>query len=479
MRYLRVIVLCIVLSVLPWAEALAAAVPGTPFERAQIQQLCSWVAVSTYDSRINALAREELAAAGWKVKKFNETTEDAEAKFYIVSRELPGQAPMYILAITGTQSLKDVKVDLNLRKVFFGGKTQAEFFSAAQRSDVTAKDPMVHKGFNDYTNTAFFTRVIDGRTFGERLRDELKTHPDAKLFLTGHSLGGAVATLLGTRLMALGVPSNQLEIITFGAPAVGNAAFARAYGDALPLDRVVIDGDPIKMILQSLPHGYAQFGATTEWARNENSDHLHHEMFVYADAAVRNFYDQKAAAEKRGEDTTTYHAEPPVQSAVYVMPMTIAVDKKIRNDLPYMKLILRDALKNRLSGVVFSERSQETLAEACEAAQKAGCHYILREDFTGKRRKDENYNFLMSMQEEIYDTDGRTLSVQDANTDTRLITPLEAFLYDQTLMRERREQLLVKKDIPQPKLQLEGMKETAATAKNPVEEQGKINNETH
>jgi hypothetical protein len=58
---------------------------------------------------------------------------------------------------------------------------------------------------------------------------------DRPLFLTGHSMGGALAVLTASRLAKLGHP--PVATYTFGAPRVGDAAFCASY--ALPTYRIV------------------------------------------------------------------------------------------------------------------------------------------------------------------------------------------------------------------------------------------------
>jgi len=68
---------------------------------------------------------------------------------------------------------------------------------------------------------------------------------DRPLWLTGHSLGGALAVLAGWRLKRKFIPVHQ--IYTFGAPMVGNAETAEAIDRELPdrIFRYVNDHDPV------------------------------------------------------------------------------------------------------------------------------------------------------------------------------------------------------------------------------------------
>jgi hypothetical protein len=72
------------------------------------------------------------------------------------------------------------------------------------------------------------------RTWGkiEKLLDAAQDKP---LFLTGHSMGGALAVLTACRLAKLGRP--PVAAYTFGAPRVGDPTFCAGY--ALPTYRVV------------------------------------------------------------------------------------------------------------------------------------------------------------------------------------------------------------------------------------------------
>ena len=55
----------------------------------------------------------------------------------------------------------------------------------------------------------------------------------ARLLVTGHSLGGALATLAAFDIKQA-VPALRMEVYTFGTPYPGNRAFAREYDALLP-----------------------------------------------------------------------------------------------------------------------------------------------------------------------------------------------------------------------------------------------------
>jgi len=91
------------------------------------------------------------------------------------------------------------------------------------------------------------------------LHTHLIAHPHKEVFFTGHSLGGALATLAAYDLRTSPFPDNgpflprgRVAVATFGAPKAGNAAWTAAYDAAVPHHwRVAVAGD----IVCGLPHG--------------------------------------------------------------------------------------------------------------------------------------------------------------------------------------------------------------------------------
>jgi len=61
----------------------------------------------------------------------------------------------------------------------------------------------------------------------KKVRDLLAQYPDAQIYITGHSLGGALAVLCALEFKRQKLP--VAEVITFGQPRVGNQVFADIY----------------------------------------------------------------------------------------------------------------------------------------------------------------------------------------------------------------------------------------------------------
>lgn len=118
---------------------------------------------------------------------------------------------------------------------FRGSESKADWNANFQAvKDPGPLDGGVHEGFQD----AFHAATFDiGSAIG-RLRDN-----DQQVWITGHSLGGALAVLLAATLRAAGPPSRVpvTGLYTFGSPRVGDKRFAKQFDLALdgPNFRVV------------------------------------------------------------------------------------------------------------------------------------------------------------------------------------------------------------------------------------------------
>jgi hypothetical protein len=122
-----------------------------------------------------------------------------------------------VASIRGTESLANWIENLELSHAF----------------PVTApswmpQDIKIHKGF--YSVYQDLTSV--GMT--DTMVNTIKAHPNATILIVGHSLGGAIATMMASDLAA----NHNIvadDVYTFGQPRVGNEAFAMWY-------RSTIDG---------------------------------------------------------------------------------------------------------------------------------------------------------------------------------------------------------------------------------------------
>jgi len=102
----------------------------------------------------------------------------------------------------------------------------------------------VHRGFY----RAWMGHDYDQRIMGRirALLDDMP--PETRIYVTGHSLGGALATLCAHAIRTA-FPSYPLTVYTYGEPRVGNHAFAHEYNAMVPEHFAVInDQDPVTRV---------------------------------------------------------------------------------------------------------------------------------------------------------------------------------------------------------------------------------------
>ena len=115
----------------------------------------------------------------------------------------------------------------------------------------------VHKGFADAALDLWRDEGIDlGIKAGlERL---IKLKPGATIYITGHSKGGALANLIASLVLGLGIASDHLaiapgpvEVVTFAAARPGGAEFRNALNGKVKVTRYEVRTD----IVPKLPPG--------------------------------------------------------------------------------------------------------------------------------------------------------------------------------------------------------------------------------
>jgi triacylglycerol lipase len=104
-----------------------------------------------------------------------------------------------VVVFTGTDEMEDVKLDFMFRR--------------------TKMDPApgaYHRGFVKALDEVFW-----------QIYSKVQFNYDKPLYVTGHSLGGALAVLFAARLRAMQSKHNLQGVVTFGAPRVANLVAAR------------------------------------------------------------------------------------------------------------------------------------------------------------------------------------------------------------------------------------------------------------
>jgi len=88
----------------------------------------------------------------------------------------------------------------------------------------------------------------------------LHKHGDCKIYCTGHSLGGGMATLLGAYLVAYGL--DPAAIVSFGSPPVGDDAFCEWFNGAVPVSWRFVNEDEFAPMAPPIP--FTEIGPVEE-----------------------------------------------------------------------------------------------------------------------------------------------------------------------------------------------------------------------
>ena len=389
---------------------------ATELDAAEIRFICAVCSMGAYSDDESYLMRSMLNERGWQIEKISQKNNRADARAYLV-----GKGNVKILAIAGTENLKDVEVNFRVGRVHLNDNTTLD-----DKEKISDDKLFVHRGFRDYADVV----LSDG--LAERLKTSLEKNPAETLYITGHSLGGSVATIAAIRLTDSGVDKNQLKTITFGAPAVGSHALAKTYADKLDLTRVVMRGDVVKKSLRAL--GYVQFGKTLEYRQSFTSDHEAHKMAVYLDCAVRDYVNAGG--------TFRYEAQNKIDTPIYVAPILLVKGDFHKSDAPIILNALDDTLRNNFGNLTFAPAqsvefkekniSDEDFDEFAAEGKSHGCNYVLIRILRAKKIRDaQSGEKLVTLEEIISDTNGVPLSMQTSGTSTEELTIFEAALATQ------------------------------------------------
>lgn len=149
-------------------------------------------------------------------------------------------------------------------------------------------DAMVHHGFySAYHNTSLGPGILNAV---ERTRD---VFGDIQVMVTGHSMGGAMASFCALDL-TVNHGIRNVQLITFGQPRIGNAIFASYFNKNVPHAIRVINGHDV---VPHLPPYYYYFPSKTY-------HHFAREVWLNNIGFGRQFYNIEKICDDSGEDPT-------------------------------------------------------------------------------------------------------------------------------------------------------------------------------
>lgn len=400
----------LVLSFLLAVPALAAQKgEDVGYEDARLYYAASNACLAAYDDKVGNVFYSFLQNIGWEVEKFSQVGDFADSNIFLTKRRENGKT-FYMLAFRGTASKKDVNVDARTEKLLFAGSTPAEINENAKKTDVPDRLPKVHEGFLQYVLAAFDVDLEDSSiaSGSKHLYDIVKEDENAHIVVTGHSLGGAGAVLYAASMVEMGVPTERIKVVTFGAPAVGNKAFANKYKDILDISRIYSVYDPIPGGLQSF-FSYVQIGSPIEVRSDPRVRSIQHKMENYADIVGKMYYDSK----ERAIDDGTLAKEPDVYDDGTGKVTAIVINEVNEpyyvENYKYAREILLDIYRKSFPRYRVLEASADASRyELEQMAKEAGADYLVVAQVDISRVKTTS-DWIMELHQAAFDVKASAL----------------------------------------------------------------------
>jgi len=107
--------------------------------------------------------------------------------------------------------------------VFRGSESLNDWYYDLYMIKKNLKDDIwVHSGFyKQLHDTDVYTKIV------QNIKSQIETHLDYEIYITGHSLGAALATLFGY-LLAHDI-ENNVTVVSFASPRVGNSSWQKSF----------------------------------------------------------------------------------------------------------------------------------------------------------------------------------------------------------------------------------------------------------
>ena len=387
--------------------------------------LFSLIASSAAYAPQNGIETAYLKGHGWEFTPNRITDGKTTVHFITAKGSMADGRPLYVISFRGSADKKDWAADLATGQVAYGGKTLEEseriagilpdgrkelaaVQAAAEKAGNTVP-PKVHKGFNSYADLTLRMLLTSG---SYKFLEEYRKENDARLLLTGHSLGGAVATIVGQRLIDFGFDPDRLQVITFGAPAVANKAFKQMYGDRMDLIRVTNTQDPVPLTLQAVLRNYKQFGEEVRFRIPKTFNNVNHFMNLYLDAGLRNYYGEYDDSVKKG----IIREEPDVRRSGQDRPVVLLYaegddkgKKGVNPDVKSAMELLDRFMLNEYKALFPNYNVVRPPLDPYEAMHTQAADYLLLLKFHADTNQYNN-NWFLTIEQTLSDKNGNVLA---------------------------------------------------------------------
>lgn len=321
------------------------------------------------------------------------------------------QKQVYMLCFRGSENSKDWKINFKYDKVPY-----------TENKDPNT--PQVHEGFKQYLDFVLAQKNANGTLLSQMLVEET----DADILITGHSLGGAIATLYTANLLDMGVDPNRIFTITFGAPAVGNQAFADLYKNKANILRITSSQDLVPVSLKKFVGGYAHFGRHRVFQADvqELDYYDQHDMGFYLNESITNFIDDINDSVKTGQIPSL-----PKQSITEGSPLlAISISTAPRLDkLPnseYMAQTVELQLRSFVPSYLFLPEVSKKIKQQeqygyinklLKLSKEANAQYLLMIQVDGESSKTSKKKAIILNYLILETATGRTISIGAMSSD--------------------------------------------------------------
>lgn len=388
--------------------------------------LFSTIASSAAYAPENGIEMAYLHGHGWDFTPHRITDGKTTVHFITAKGCTAAGRPMYVISFRGSAEKKDWAADFVTGQVVYGGNTLEETERIAgtrpggtkdrEMVKVTAKKagtttlPKVHKGFNSYADLSL-RMLLDSVSY--EFLQQYRGEKDARLLLTGHSLGGAVATIVGQRLIDFGFDPDRIQVITFGAPAVGNKAFKQIYGNRLDLIRVTNTQDPVPLVLQAVLRNYKQFGEEVRFRIPKTFNNMNHFLHLYLDSGLKSYYSavDNAVAEGIMQDwpDMRYSAKGRPVIVLHVEGNGTVKKDGGASDIETSMELLERFMLNEYKALFPNYVIVRDPADPYEAMRKYKAKYLLQLKFHADTNQHNN-NWFLTVEQTLSDKNGNLLS---------------------------------------------------------------------
>lgn len=251
---------------------------------------------TSYEQLASFQIEEEIVENYWQLREsvlssdntdgmMGKTLHDAESKIREIVQRIAQRrhrTPLYIgFVITSAKS--------NII-AFRGTQTQIEWWRNLQATQKEYLDPITGKQYG-WVHEGYL-EVMRNQIIETLISTVRQLDPTVPCYVTGHSLGGAIATLSAMEI-ALRVPEirEQIQLYTYAAPRIGDRTFAQAHSQLIPNSyRIVNLSDsvplvpPIKINNYFTKASYSHVGQKWSFAAQFGDVLLNHVVDTYRTA---------------------------------------------------------------------------------------------------------------------------------------------------------------------------------------------------